>query len=90
MCRTGYHLIEEAYPADWEAECRRCNPRHRRTGRDGTTYCPLAGHYRNADMVVLGADLCLAFYKQGAGNKGTDHCARLAEDAGIPVRRITG
>jgi hypothetical protein len=41
-------------------------------------------------MVSLGADLCIAFYKQGAGNKGTDHCARLAERAGIPVRRVTG
>jgi len=48
-----------------------------------------AGFKRNAEMVALGADLCIALYKQGAGNKGTDHCARLAEKAGIPVRRIT-
>lgn len=49
-----------------------------------------AGFRRNTEMVSLGADLCIAFYKQGAGNKGTDHCARLAERAGIPVRRVTG
>lgn len=48
-----------------------------------------AGFKRNAAMVALGADLVLAFYKQGAGNKGTDHCTKLAEKAGIPVRRIT-
>jgi YspA, cpYpsA-related SLOG family len=49
-----------------------------------------AGFIRNAAMISLGADLALAFYKQGAGNRGTDHCARLAEKAGIPVRRVTG
>lgn len=48
-----------------------------------------AGFIRNAEMVALGADLVLAFYKQGAVNKGTDHCASLAEKAGIPVRRFT-
>jgi YspA, cpYpsA-related SLOG family len=48
-----------------------------------------AGFIRNAEMVALGADLCLAFYQEGEANKGTDHCARTAENAGIPVRRIT-
>ena len=56
---------------------------------DWNGYGKQAGFLRNAEMVALGADLCLAFYKQGAGNRGTDHCARLAESAGIPVRRIT-
>ena len=49
-----------------------------------------AGFRRNAEMVALGADRCLAFFKQGAGNKGTEHCARLAEAAGIRVRKVTG
>jgi hypothetical protein len=52
-------------------------------------YGKRAGFIRNAEIVSLGADLALAFYKQGAGNRGTDHCARLAERARIPVRRIT-
>ena len=56
---------------------------------DWDGYGRRAGFIRNAEMVSLGADLALAFYKQGAGNKGTDHCAKLAEKAGIPTRRIT-
>ena len=48
-----------------------------------------AGPRRNAEMVAAGANVCLAFYKHGAGNKGTDHCASLAGKAGIPVRRVT-
>jgi len=47
-----------------------------------------AGFRRNAEMVALGADVCLAFFKAGAGNRGTEHCAGLAERAGIEVRRI--
>lgn len=48
-----------------------------------------AGFARNLEMVRLGADLCLAFYQQGAGNRGTGRCTQLAEQAAIPVRRIT-
>jgi hypothetical protein len=57
---------------------------------DWQGYGKSAGFIRNAEMVSLGADLCLAFYWHGAGNKGTDHCAKQAENAGIPVRRIIG
>lgn len=46
-----------------------------------------AGHWRNAHMVNLGADLVLAFYQPGAANKGTADCVRRAEEAGIPVRK---
>lgn len=56
---------------------------------DWKGYGKQAGFIRNAEMAALGADLCLAFYKQGAGNKGTDHCATQAANAGIPVRRVT-
>lgn len=44
-----------------------------------------AGPIRNAAMVRAGANLCLAFIRQGS--RGASHCARLAERAGIPVRR---
>lgn len=48
-----------------------------------------AGFIRNAEMVAAGADECIAFYKLGALNRGTEHCVGLAERAGIPVRRVT-
>ncbi len=48
-----------------------------------------AGPIRNQEMVDLGADVCLAFFKQGAGNRGTSDCVSRAEKAGIPTRMYT-
>ena len=42
------------------------------------------GPKRNAHMVSLGADLCLAFPLPSS--RGTKNCVRLAREAGIPVR----
>ncbi|MFF2475121.1 DUF2493 domain-containing protein [Streptomyces sp. NPDC058066] len=46
-----------------------------------------AGPIRNQHMVNLGADLVLAFIRNGSC--GASHAAALAEQAGIPVRRFT-
>ena len=42
-----------------------------------------AGFIRNQHMVDLGADLCIAFSRDNS--RGTAHCAKAAEAAGIPT-----
>ncbi len=42
-----------------------------------------AGIARNARMVGLGADICLAFIRDNS--RGATHCMEAAERAGIPV-----
>jgi YspA, cpYpsA-related SLOG family len=80
-CPTGADAMADTWARDYEFPA---DPHP----ADWTGYGKSAGFIRNAEMVALGADICLAFYKQGAGNKGTNHCASLAEKAGIPVRRV--
>lgn len=57
---------------------------------DWTRLGKAAGQARNQAMVDKGADVCVAFYKNGAGNRGTADCVARAVAAGIPVRRIYG
>jgi len=44
-----------------------------------------AGPVRNREMVLAGADLCLAFIRNGS--PGATGCAAMAQQHGIPVRR---
>lgn len=48
-------------------------------------YGKAAGPRRNTEMVQLGAQQVLAFVK--GGSRGASHCARIAEQAGLTVRR---
>ena len=48
-----------------------------------------AGPLRNQEMVDAGADEALAFFQEGAANRGTADCVARAGMAGIPVRRFS-
>lgn len=95
----GFPIAEHAMPAKWDVCGEACDPAHRRVGPTGREFCPTAGHRRNAEMVALGTDLCLAFVRDCDSARcrkprphpshGADHCARLAEAAGIPTVRVT-
>lgn len=55
---------------------------------DWATYRKAAGHRRNAEMVALGADACLAF--PIGKSPGTRGCVALCEKAGIPITIYEG
>jgi len=79
-CRAGWGT--ERHPADWRLHDVTCPRWHANEMR-----CHRAGYRRNAAMVKLGADICLAFIKDAS--PGATHTATLAARAGIPVRRFT-
>jgi hypothetical protein len=83
----GHGLEHEQHDADWAGPCPgTCPHGHRKRRRDGTSYCPLAGHRRNQHMVDLGADLCIAFHHNNS--TGTADAIRRATAAGIPIRKV--
>jgi hypothetical protein len=82
------------FPARWSAPCVDgvCKPGHRRPRRDGTTFCPAQGNYRNQRIVDhvkphLPAVLLVAAFAQ-PHSTGTLDCLRRGIAAGIPYRLI--
>lgn len=71
-------------PADWSGPCGPdCQPGHRKSRRDGSTYCPLAGHRRNQQ--IIDAQPVLLVAARWRGSTGTADCMRRAKTAGIPI-----
>lgn len=74
------------YNADWEGPCREeCPKGHRRKRWDGTEYCPLAGLYRNQEMLdAFKPDRGVAC----PGGSGTADMTRRARAARLPILEI--
>ncbi len=100
-CPTGAdaiaaYLVRRASPSFGLAE--EAHPAQNHPTEDFGPW-PECGPKRNAHMVRLGADICLAFIGPCTSPRchrprphpshGASHCAHLAEQAGIPTRRWT-
>ena len=78
-CPSGADAMADAYA--------RANGMHIiRRPADWDRYGKRAGYVRNAELVDLGPDVCLAFIRQKS--RGATMTADLAEGAGIEVRRF--
>lgn len=90
----GHGLTVEPYPARWREHAPGCPPSHA-----GQEICRTAGYRRDAEMVALGATVCLPFIgfciNPKCKDRATPHAshgasgtARMARAAGIDTRPI--
>jgi hypothetical protein len=77
-CPTGADAHAEGWGEiqDWAVELHPA---------DWATHGKAAGPRRNAEMVALGADVCIAFIRNNS--RGASMTAALADQAGIPTYR---
>ncbi|MPZ67339.1 MAG: DUF2493 domain-containing protein [Pseudonocardiaceae bacterium] len=75
-CPRGADRIAEQVWTRWGGQLE-CHP------ADWHRHGRAAGYRRNAAMVALGADICLAFIRDDS--PGASHTAELADAAGIPT-----
>ena len=80
-CPKGADQMADEVAATWPGA------RVERHPADWDRHGKRAGFVRNAEMVGRGADICLAFIRNES--KGASMTADLAENAGIPTRRVT-
>lgn len=77
-CPTGADFLADQLAQEYRA----CVERH---PAEWAVFGKRAGFVRNSAMVELGADICLAFIRNGS--RGATMTADLAEAAGIPTFR---
>lgn len=86
-CPKGADRIADVYVQSFSMGWKSLKPVAERHPANWDEFGKRAGFVRNAGMVALGADLCLAFIKNNS--KGATMTADLAEKAGIETVRYT-